>query len=139
MKRIAILILVILFLYSCEKMGGNNNLLVGKWQLSSIEVETVYADGSIKKETRPLVNASWEFKNDGSVRCIDSSGKIEEFTYLLDKENMILTIGSQQHTLKELSKTSLTTVMSVNFIDGGTVKPAGKGTTNTYNRYDKIN
>ena len=138
MKKVLVLLLAIFAICSCGKMEGNKDSLIGKWQLSSIEVETVYADGSVKKETRQPYNDSWEFKNDGTVRCIYSSGKIEEFTYSLDKENMILTIGSYQHTLKELSKTSLTTVDAVNFIDGETVKPFGKGMVYTYYRYDKI-
>ena len=75
---------------------------------------------------------------DGSVKCTDKKGSIKEYTYSYDKENQILTIGSDKITVKELTKSYIVTVNEINFVDG-TVKPAGMGVTYYYNYWQKNN
>ena len=138
MKRVVLFILASLFLASCEKQDSNSSILVGKWQLVKSELETIYANGNIvKTDGTSDGEVYWAFTNDGTVKCTDKKGTITEYTYSLDSENMILTIGSEINVLKELSKTSFVTVSTTYFLDGS-VKPVGKGTSNLYNYWNKI-
>ena len=139
MKKIAFIILAFFCLLSCEKMEEDSNMLVGKWQLYKYEQETIYASGNIEKSSGTYDGTEyWDFHKDGSVKCTDKKGSIKEYTYSYDKENKVLTIGSDKITVKELSKSSLVTVIESHFIDG-TVKPAGVGTYYSYNHWRKIN
>ena len=139
MKKIALIFLAFFCLLSCEKMDGDSNVLVGKWQLVKYEMETVHANGSIEKSSGTYDGTEyWVFNKDGSVKCTDKKGSIKEYTYSYDKENQILTIGSDKITVKELTKSYIVTVKENNFVDG-TVKPAGMGVTYFYNYWQKNN
>lgn len=138
MKQIFIISIAFLCLVSCDKIGADSNTLIGKWQRMRYEMETIYADGSTRTSQGTFEVAEyWDFNKEGSVKCTDQKGKITEYSYSFDKENMVLTIGSDRINIKELTRNSLVTVSSGNFIDGS-VQPAGVGTTISYVYWSKI-
>lgn len=138
MKKIVLFLLAFVSLFSCEKVGTESNVLVGRWQLVKYEQETVYANGKTVKTSQTIEgNEFRDFNKDGTVKCTDKTGSIKEYTYSLDRDNMVLTIGSTQMSLKELTKNTLVTIDSTIFLDGS-VKPVGRGTNYFYNYWNKL-
>ena len=138
MKRITIIIFSLLFFASCEKLGTDSNVLVGKWHPISYEKVTVYASGKTEQSSGTYDRKDyWDFNNDGTVKCVDEKGSVKEYTYSLDKDNMTLTIGSNKIPIKEITRTSLITIDTVDFLDGYTVNPPGKGTSYLYTYWKK--
>lgn len=117
---------------ACDKINGDSNTIVGKWETDRQVFETIYANGETDSRTESVTKKSyWDFKSDGTMKITDSQGKISEYTYSFDEESKSLTIGSTKHDVYEFSKNSLVIIYTQNFIDG-TVKPAGRGISNWY-------
>ena len=135
MKRIVCFLIVSIAFLSCQKNGdASKDVLIGKWKLTKAETEQV-SRGESQIVTSSTYNNSYsQFNEDGTVKVFSEDGKITEYVYSYDKENMTLTIASHTRSIKELTNSSLITYETQQFVDG---TPEG-GKAYFYSYYSKV-